>query len=351
MNNLKYVYNLGLKDDLLNNTLTSETYQAKLAANHALQANLHILTKQVNLLKSYTNSTVTNLESFAQVLDSLALCLIKRNVQAYNYELNKLTRYGEKLSLVRKEVYKEQNTEKGFLGTLLIYQTTNFQEFTINNFIERLLINYWNHLEIDYLKTPRERFELVLAEVDLVLNQDYYADLTEEILTLITNDFSIKKKFNGFLLDYSELDNLLYRLITLNIDDDLELFLDWLFINEKSTFDIKNILTKIINYKPVGGLNLVLVSFLIEGLALASRYIKDLPIEYRNLSVDKFIVLEETAEYSQQIAKYLALSYDAVDWLVRVFEEFGLLKEAITADLVKFMKEPIIAKGQYRIDV
>lgn len=350
MNDLQFVYNLGLKEDLLNNSLTKEKYQVKLESNRALQANIHILLKQIHLLKSYSNTTVSNLESYSQVLNCLALCLLKRNVQAYNYDLNKLTKYGERLNSIRNNIYEGQNTEKGFLGTLLIYQNSDQQHLSINDFIEKTLINYWNYLDISYLKPPRERFELVLEEIGLKLDLDYYLSLTNNILDLIETNELVKKKFNSLLLDYMDLDNLFLKLLTLEVEDELDIFIRWLFTQELISEDLGAIIDKSIRYKPIGGIILVILSFVVEGLALASRYIQDLPIDYRNLSLDNFITLEETKVYCQQIAIYLALSYDAVDWLIGVFKEFDLLKEALSIDLLEFIKDPIISKGLYRID-
>lgn len=348
--NLEFVYNLGLKEELLNNTLTENKYQVKLESNRALQANIHVLLNQVNLLKSYNNTTVPNLEAYSQILNCLALCLLKRNTQAYNYSLNKLTKYGERLSTIRNNIYEGQNTEKGFLGTLLIHQVNNQQHLSINDFIEKTLINYWNYLEIDYLKAPRERFELVLNEIDLKLDINYYQNITDELLGLIESNSEVKKKFNSLLLDYIDIDNLFLKLLTLELDNEVELFLRWVYESDLMSQDLGVILDKSISYKPVGGVILTLLSFVVEGLVLASRYIKDLPISYRNLSVDNFIVLEDTTIYCQQIAEYLALSYDAAEWLGGVFEEFILLREAISVDLLKFIKDPIIAKGLYRLD-
>ena len=106
-----------------------------------------------------------------------------------------------------------------------------------------------------------------------------------------------------------------------------------------------------INYKPVGSLILAFNAYIVEGLILIAQYIKDMPYEYKIMSIDKFITSKETEVYSQEIATYYALVYDVLDWLRFVYEDVDLFRESIVTELRRFIRDTIPSKGGYRLDV
>lgn len=359
----EFTYNLNLNPNQIVPASHTDKYKNKLETNQALIATLGVLQKQVTLNKSYVEAInnrpilAITLETYSTILESLCLTFLKRNVQSRDIRQSKLTGYSVALNQIRGSFTNLTTGTNGLLGTLINYNSSkaNLTSELLNiDYIEKTIINYWNYLEIDYLLSPRQRFIQVLNELNFSLNSTYYLDLTTSILDLITNDSTIAKKFNSLLLDYSDLQYLNYKLYTLEYTPELKVFLAWLYENTQHTLlDITMHEINYIKYKPIGSLVMVLTSFIVEGLVLASRYIKDLPAEYRGVSIEKWktMMTDNTVKvYSQTIAKYLGLVYDAVDWLQFVYEDMSLFKESVLFELSNFMIEPILAKGEYRLD-
>lgn len=350
MNNLNYAYNLGLLDDFNEGNLTSDKYYKKLLANKGLQANLKSLNTQVSLTKAYSNSKLKTVDSFILVLESISLSLLRKNTQAYDYKLTKLNRYGSYLNELRNIIYQSQNTEKGFMGTLLYYQSGEGETLSILDSIEKCLLNFWNHIGVDPLLKPRERWLYLLKDLELESSIEFYQDLELNIKELVATNKDIKAKMNLLLLDFNDLKHLKRSILTLELDESLILFMEWLKVNLYIDFDIISYKNKLLNFNPIGSINLVLIAFIVEGLLLTARYLTYLGVNIRMLDIQDFLNLKDYEDVRTEISNYLALSYDANDYLVNSFDDSNLLKEALFNTIKTFMVEDIESKGEYRLD-
>lgn len=350
MNNLKFAYNLGLSNDFNNGTISADIYYKKLQANKGLQANLKSLNTQISLTKAYNASNIITVESYILALEAVSLSLLRRNSQAYKKDLSKINGYGNYLNEIRQIIYEDQNTDKGFIGTLLYYQNKEGSTLSILDNIEKCLLNFWNKLGIDPYLSPRERWHKVLTDLDLPLSQNYYYDLEIQIKETITVEANVKLKFESLLLDFSDITDLHKKIICLEIEESIFLFLEWLFQNNYIELDIVSIKNRLINFNLVGGMPLLLLAFIVESLVLSARDLSYLDLSIRSLELSKFIESNDYTTICHKIAIYLSLGYDASELLKYSFEENELFREALINDLGKFIKEEIKEKEEYRLD-
>lgn len=351
MNNLQYAYNLGISDDLRDPTFTIDRYEQKFRANKGLLANLNSLSKQVTLTKSFNEQSVRTVESYIAALESICFSLLRVNSQAKDNKQSILNGYGTHLNEIRKLVYANQNTTTGFVGTLLYHQTGDKQHLSLLDEVEGCLINFWRSINTDPFTAPNERWKAILEELDLWSDVSKYLELEVEVKELISKNSVVKAKAELLLLDFKDLSYLQPRFYCLEFDDTVLDFFKWLYDNEYITFDLVGLRNRLINFNPVGGLNLVLLAFTVEGFALAARYLSYLDLETRMLALNNLYTGETYNDVAQQIAVYLGLSYDAATYLKFAINDISLLVEGIVNDLQLFIRNDIPSGGEYRLDV
>lgn len=346
-NNLKYAYNLGLAEDYTQALNDPLIYKQKLDSNKAFRSSLNLYRRQLTFAKDIDSNVELKdktIASYKNLLLSLAFSLLQRNVQAFDSSLSSLTGYGYHLNSIRKVVYRDQNTEKGYVGTLGYYGQSDMAVSI--DYLESLLINYFSTVGQDCLTIdPRTRFLAILSQFNLGLKSDYYLDLQTDIYMSVNNQ-TVKDKFDSLTLELKDFNNLQSKLYLLELDDLQLSFLDYLYTKGDISLDIYSYRQNYLDFNPVGSVQLYLLALLVEGLVTTIRYL-DLTSNDNTLIVNYIL---DSPNNAQQIAKYLALSYDCSEYLKYSLEEFNLLSLSILNNLKLFLTEPIIANGAYRID-
>lgn len=357
MNKLQYVYNLGIAEELSNIQNDPDKYRIKLESNLALKAVLTSIQRELSNAKSYANSQENpTLLSYRDLLVSTALSFCLYNTQATDKSLTKLTNYGVLLNESRRNVYKDQNTAKGYVGTLLVHQPVGVQLVTTDlDYLEKLLYNYWVYLGKDTLSSPRERFISVLADLGLTIDSNFYLDLTASILEAIANNQEVKRKANSLLLDTEDFKYMQSKMYLLDFEPDLLEFLDYLYTNEYISYDYSEYKYNYLNYGPsdsisIGSLSLVLISLVVEGLVSAAREISTAPLSIQQQPLEVFLGSLPHATVKQNIAKYLTLAFDASTCLSQVYTEFRVFAGSIYKEIQLFIQEDIAEYAEYRID-
>jgi len=236
------------------------------------------------------------------------------------------------------------------MGTLLYYQNEEGESLSILDSIEKCLLNFWRSLDIDPYKKPRDRWLTIFKKLEIEVSIDYYLDLEIFIKDLASNDENIRNKLNLLLLDFNDIKNLKQKLLTLEIDQSVVDFLDWLNKNNYIDFDIVYCKNKLLNFNPIGSVNLVLIAFIVEGLLLTSRYLSYLDTNIRMLEIQDFIAVKQYESIRSEIANYLVLAYDANNYLSESFDDSNLLKESLFNTIKMFMVNDIDSEGDYRLD-
>lgn len=354
-NNLKFAYNLGIAENFNKPITDRESYQRRIDTNKALICSLCIYERQVGYAKSFVNNHDRSagtenmpLNVYKDVLISLAFSLLQRNVQATTNKLNKLSGYGWHLNNIRNVVYADQNTANGYVGTLGYFQPQDNQNSSGLDYLEQTLVNYYNSINIDPYATPRAKYLKVLDQVGLSSREDYYLDLETAILEYINNQNDVRQKLNFLLLNQADFKKLQPKILLLELDDDTITFFDYLNSDNRIDINMTDTRNTLINFAPVGGLPLFLLALCTEGMLVLSRYITLLSEEQQNSTISSFV--NSNPVEAQQMAEYLALTYDATNYLKYSLEEFNVFNLGLLNDLKLFLVNDVKSEGDYRLD-
>lgn len=353
----KYNYNVSLAEDLKFLESDPEQLRKKLESNLALKSTLELLGKELAHVKSYSNSltSTTNLldisiYSYKDLLTALVLSLCQYNVQAVNKNYTVLTNYCKWLNEVRVTINKTQSTAKGFVGTLNYYADNDNSIITTDlDYVERMLYKYWTFLEIDTNLKPRQRFIQALTDARQTIDPNFYLDLTESILQAIATRPDAKRKLNAMLLTTEDFKFLQTRMYLLDFDTDTISYLTYLYSNQFINYNFWSYKNYLVNYKPIGGLNLVLISLVVEAVTLILNNLNSLPNSIQQESVGKLIENPQYSDICQEIANYYALGFDACSVLGQVYPDFRALINTLYIELQKFIKVEIPSVNDYRL--
>jgi hypothetical protein len=304
--------------------------------------------KEVEHLKYFVNASQDNLFTYKDMLIGLCLSLSLRNSQSRNFRLNKLTGYGTLINLIRKDVYANQNTQNGFVGTLSFFLDLEEQSEGLStvDLIESALVKQWETIGIPTNISPRERY-IYLKEQKLGVTKPL-TDLYIEVISSLSNPL-LKQYCANNLVTKEDFKNFKLRFLVLEYEQDL---LEVLKIGSEYnlySLDLGGIVTKLINFNQIGSMVLVYLAYVIEGFISCIRYIDSLPYDLKSMPLVEFIKSNNFVE-RQNIANYLALSFDAATYLVPVFDDGVELAEHVFSELKKFIVNVIPDNGGFRLN-